>query len=301
MSNICAKGVPNGAVGCIKAIERATHVGLIANDASSFASLEAALNINNYRVLIQETLKMFVFKKVHTFENTTSDPSITEPDISKTKLITDTSPLSYTFYLQSNFCDYKDVLKQIGLNANYTIVYFLQDGSVMMVDGLDGTVDGSNALVSAVSKGAQKEIENSFPLYVHHTNYGDLENAILLTPEWTVDDLLSYLPSGRTMRTVSKYDTSGGTVVVSVNERCGDGVASLTDADFEVVRSNVSTPAITTVAAVVGKTGQYTLTLDKESTPESLALGDEMVIQHKVEASSIVSYVSNELAIIVKS
>lgn len=297
---VCATAVPNGATGCIKAIERATHVGLI-ELGNGFASLDAGLNINNYRVMLQETLKMFVFKKVHNFENTTSDPSITEPDISKTKLITDLPNQSFTFYLQSNFCDYKDVMKVIGVNSNYRVVYFLQDGSLLLVDGLDGSVTAFSALVSAVSKGPLKEIENSFPLYVNHTNYKEFENALMVTPEWDVDDLLAYIPSGSNMRTVTKYNTGTGVLRVSVTERCGDLETGLTASDFAVLRSNVDTPAITSVTEVTGLDGYYDIVLNKESVPTELAVGDQIVIQRKTVASSVVSSISNELAVIVKT
>lgn len=303
MPQNCATPVPNGAVSCIEYIDRATHVGLIELE-TGFTTLELALNINSWRVLLQETLKAFLFKKVANFDNTTSDAGSVEPEISKVKTFIDTPPPSYTFYLQSNFCDYKDALGTIGINANYAIVYFLNNGKLLIVDGLDGSIDGFGALVSAITKGSAKEIENSFPLFINHTNYADFENALLIEPEWSVDDLLAYIPSGAKLRATSSYDTVAGTITVQLNDRGGLGIDGGVPADFTILpypRTNVDTPVVTSAAAITGVAGGYTLTLDKNVVPESLEVGDQFVIQYKTLSSSVVTKISNILPVIVKN
>lgn len=304
MPENCAVQVPNGAVGCKKYIDRATHVALF-RLTNGFDSLVLAGNINSWRVMLQETLTAFIFKKVSNFENRTSDAGSVEPDISKVEIFVDTPPPKYTFYLQSNFCDYKDVLGTIGINANYLVAYFLNDGQIMLVDGLDGSIDGFGSLVSAITKGSVKEIENSFPMFVNHTNYADFVNAVLIDPEWTVDDLLAYVPAGANLRATGAYDTVAGTITVQLNDRCGLGITGETDdTNFAIApfpRTNVSTPVITSVAPISGVDGGYTFTLDKDAVPASLEVGDQFVFQYKVVASSIVTKISNWLPVIVKN
>jgi hypothetical protein len=90
-----------------------------------------------------------------------------------------------------------------------------------------------------------------------------------------------------------------------LNDRGGLGITGETDDSNLVIgpfpKTNVSTPAITTVSAIAGVDGGYTFTLDKEASPESLEVGDQFFIQYKVVASSIVTKISNWLGVIVKN
>jgi hypothetical protein len=142
-----------------------------------------------------------------------------------------------------------------------------------------------------------KEIMNNFSLFVNFLNYDEFEAATLITLSWSPTiELTEASPVGLSIYATGDYSLTPGTIAVQINTRCGDGYAGLVYGDFEILESNnLTSPAVT--AATDSGNGVYSLTVQKGSSPISLASGDYVVVRVKKLASTIVTHISSRLSV----
>ena len=291
----CSAYLPNGInKTCIIPLAEVASV-IFTNQDVTFDSLSDVLNLATWKGKIQEDLEVYVVAGVYDYENTTDDPNIITLGSTK-KLITNEPIPSAKLLLESNFCDYLEVMKSFK-QGTYGIIYMLRDGQMLMWKDSTGKPRPFTANLVAISKhipGKSADIANSYPLFVNHQSVAEFKDAILVNPAWNASvELIAAMPIGLNMTQVSVV--TAGDVDVYVSERCGEAVENLVVGDFEVLDSS---GLVTTVVAVAADNdgGSYTLTLQKGSAVD-IAAGEYMVIRIKHLNSAIVEMVSNRLYI----
>ncbi|MBV5346962.1 hypothetical protein JZU46_01930 [bacterium] len=291
----CSAYLPNGInKGCVVPLAEVDSV-ILTSPTAKFASLAEVLSLAKWKEKIQTDLSIYVLTGIYDYENTTDEPNIATMYSGK-KLITNKPIPSAKLYVESNFCDYIEMMRALK-QGTYGIIYKLRDGQLLMWKNSVGEVKPFSANLTAISKyipGKAADISQSYPVYVNHQSAAEFDDAILVNPYWNAGiELLSVMPIGLNIGTTSLV--AGGDVDVYVAERCGEAKAGLALVDFEVLESNVAVPAIT--ARVDNTGGSYTLTLQKGAVPADIAAGDYMVIRVNKKTALVVDYLSNRLFI----
>lgn len=283
---------------CIAELGEVKNV-IITEDDVEFSSISDALNLSTWKTKVMQDLSVYVPRKINDYEVTTDDPNIVTFQNTRKRLTNKPLP-SATVMLQMNFCDYKEILGTL-VGGTYGVIYELSDGSYLATKTSAGKIKPLLATINAIAPGIplKGDVGNNFKIYIGHLDYKEFEDAILLSPAWDLTfELTNSMPVGYTLEQTGAYDTAAdGDVTVRITERCGDGVESLTDSDFEVVDSNdLDTPAITAVSD--DSNGNYTITLQKEATPTNLAAGDYIIFRVKKTSDSDITHLSNRVTVI---
>lgn len=257
------------------------------------------LVFTNWKTKIQQSLTIYAVAGLDSYENTTDDPNIVTGTVSKTKKVTNRPVPSFRFFLESNLCDFKDVLRTLK-GGIYGVFYELHGGVILGAQDVAGAEIGYfkpfKCRIDAVSKLlAETDATNSFPVYVNHLNYSQVENQFALEPAWDTAELAEAMPVGLNIYSTGVY--AAGSQSVQVTVRCGENKTGLLAADFDesTTLSNVAVPAITAVTDNGG--GSYTLTVQKGAVPANLVAGDIVYVRVKVLSGSDVTHVSNWLRI----
>lgn len=234
---------------------------------------------------------------IMSFENTTDDISILTTQLGRK--ITDGKPIpSGVIYLDASMCDYKAIneLEDIVLEAE---PYF-QDGTKWLSIKSDGTYKPFKVRLSTKFGLPPEDKTQSYPVYLFFESYQEFEDVVVVSPEYTFNDVLDIVPVGLSMSIVTAY--TGGNVVVKVTERCKPdvGVTGLTSAtDFPVISSNGS-PVVAVTSVVENGQGQYTLTIKTDSggTPANLASSEYATIQAQDDDGTYATYLSQPVKVI---
>jgi len=127
-------------------------------------------------------------------------------------------------------------------------------------------------------------------MYVFFQKISQVKSYFLFNPSWSVDELIEAMPVGLSMIKTAVFASDKQAVNIKV--RCGSSYTGLVVGDFETSAnmSSVSTPAITAITDNGG--GNYDLTVQKNSTPESLVAGDYVVLRVKKLSGSDVTHLS---------
>lgn len=286
--------MPNGSVSTQKLWAEVKRVHFATTDLS-FATHTAAYNLNNWKVAIAQNEYLYATRGLCQIDVTTDDKNVITT--AKTTKFTSNHPApSAIAYLDSNIEDFLDVARNFK-GGQYGVIYELEDNTLVMMYE-DHTFKPIPARLDATYKGIPMSGDaNNFPVTIHHNDYRDFEKLIILDPDWDLDELGLAMPAGLRMDVTGDCSAAGGcTVTVHVTDRGGDGETGLTSSDFEVIESNYLDTAAVTAATDDGS-GDYTLTLQKGSTPADLAAGDYMTIRVKVTSGSDITYCSNEVTI----
>lgn len=290
----CTAYLPNGInKDCLVPLREVEKV-IFTSKSMKFTSISNALSLTAWKTKIQTDLSLYVVGGLYDYEPTTADPAITELPSTR-KIVTNRPIPSATLFLEANFCDYQEILKNLK-GGQYGVIYQLKGGQLYMRKNSVGEILPFSGNLDAVTKGIPlKEMQNNFPVFVNHINYDEFTEAVLLTPDWNpTNELISYMPVGLTVLQTSAV--AAGVVSIQVNERCGDGYAGLLLADFEVLGSNGLTSPIVGVLVDNGL-GSYTITLQKDAVPAAIAAGDYMTIRAKKLAALVVTHLSNRITI----
>lgn len=289
----CNSYLPNGNVECKVPMAEVKRV-LICDKDVSFTGLSDVYNLATWKEKIQEDLDIYVTRGKTSYEVTTDDPNVLTTAEGQ-KMVTNTPAPSAIIYLDSNWCDYSDMLGTLQ-GGTYGVIYELKNGSLFLKRLSDGTYESFPARITAVNKGIplQGDIANNFPVHIHHIDYEDFKKGALISPAFDFEELVLAMPVGLTMFATSTMAT--GSIYVQINERCGDGYAGLLVGDFEVVGSNYLTSPAVTVAGDDGD-GVYELTIQKSVAPENLADGDYVQIRVLKKDGDVVTHVSNRVTL----
>jgi hypothetical protein len=268
---------------------------ILTSKSFSLGALSAAYSYATWKAAVDTNLTMFPLRGITSYEVTTDDPNVLTT--SKTqKYITNRPAPSAMAFLDSNHCDYIDLVKELK-GGHYGVIYVLEDGSMLLKRDKTGNFKPYPARVTAINKGIPLpgDIANNYPIHIHHIDYDDFENAALIKPAWDIDDLILTIPAGLTMWQTSSC--ASGDVNVQINDRCGDGVTGFVSADFEELGSNyLTSPSITAVTD--SGAGAYTLTLSKAASPVDIAAGDYITFRVKKTVATVVTYLSNRITVV---
>lgn len=288
----CNAYLPNGNVSCKVPLAEVKRVILCDKDVS-FTGLSDVYNVTTWKDKVTKDLDVYVTRGNNSYEVTTDDPNVLTT-AEGTKMITNQPAPSAIVYLDSNWCDYADLLGVLK-GSTYGVIYELKNGMLFLKRTSAGLYKPFPARLTAINKGIPLagDIANNFPVHIHHLDYEDFRNAALIQPAWSVEELVLVMPVGLTMFATSTM--SSGSIYVQINERCGDGYAGLLVADFEVVGSNFLTSPAVTVAGDDGA-GVYELTIQKNDPAENLADGDYVTVRVK-KGSDPVTYLSNRVTL----
>lgn len=251
--------------------------------------------LTNWTNKIKQDLTIHAVAGLDSYNNTTDDPNIVTGTVSKAKKVTNTPLPSFELFLESNFCDFNELLRTVK-GGNYGVFYELQDGTILGTLDQSGTEIGYfkpfKANLTANTKVLQEvDATTAFRVYVNHTNANQLYNQFVLDPVWDTTELVEAMPVGLNMVSTAVY--AAGDQTVQINVRCAGAKTGVLVADFEenAELSNVDTPAVTAVAE--GGGGAYTLTVQKTGTPTNLVAGDYVTLRVKIVDGSDVTHISN--------
>ena len=295
--NICSPFLPQGInKSCMQDLKEIKNI-LITTEGASFTSAANAASLAAWKTKLQVDLTAYVPLGINDYDPTTDDPNIVTMPVGGRKAVTNTPIPSAVFRLSSNFCDYKELMTAFK-GGTFRMFFVDAAGAIFGTKTSTGVVKGFACTLNAVSKGMPlKEVANNFTLYANFLNYDEFEAATIITLSWSPTlELTEAAPIGLTLSYAGAYSISPGTIAVQINTRCGDGLEDLVVGDFEVLESNdLDTPAVTSI--VDNDNGSYTLTIQKGSSPASLASGDYVVIRVKKVATTIVTYISGRLTV----
>ena len=256
--------------------------------------------ITNWKTKIQQSLTIYAVSGLDSYNNTTDAPNIVTGTVSKTKKVTNRPVPSFEFFLESNFCDFKEVLRTLK-GGVYGIFYELHGGVILGAQDVSGAEIGYfkpfKCRVDAVSKLlAEVDSTNAFAVYVNHLNYAQVENQFYLEPAWDTAELAEAMPVGLNIYATGIITAATATQAYKVSVRCGDNKTGLVvgDLEFSTTMSNVLTPNAGTFAETGG--GTYTTVIEK-ATSSLITSGDIVYMRVKVISGSDVTHLSNWLRI----
>lgn len=256
--------------------------------------------IANWKTKIQQNLNIYAVAMLDSYNNTTDAPNIVTGTVSKTKKITNRPVPSFELFLESNFCDFKEVLRTLK-GGIYGVFYELHGGLILGAQDVSGAEIGYfkpfKVRLDAVSKLlAEVDSTNSFPVYVNHLNYSQVENQFLLEPSWDTAELAEAMPVGLNLYATGIITAATAVQEYKVTVRCGENKTGLVvgDLEFSTTMSNVLTPNAGTFAELGG--GVYTTVIEK-ATSSLIVSGDIVYMRIKVLSGQTVTHVSNWLRI----
>jgi hypothetical protein len=230
------------------------------------------------------------FIPVMSFENRTDEPTENTTPLGKTYKDGDPIPKGTT-YVDAGFMDYKAMLAYDG--AEFDVYFLLQNGGQFCTLNSSGEYKGFTATLG-VRKGLPMEDRlQNYPLMMYFDNVDEFEEAVVISPDYSTNDIKELTPAGLDIKLVTAY--TGGDVVVKVVTRgTGEGFTGLAVGDFDVKDSNATPTVAVTVASDDGL-GQYTLTVkkDNDGTPANLASTDWVIIQCGDESGSLMTHLSS--------
>lgn len=289
----CVAYLPNGSVDCNVPLADVAGV-ILCNKSLSLGALAAVYSYSTWKAAVDTNLTMYPLRGVTDYEITTDDPNISTAPLTGRKRVTNRPAPSAVFYVDSNICDFTDMLRELK-GSQYGVILYLRDGKFLVYrNPYTGIYKPIRCTLDAVTKGvpAKGEQDKQFPVYVNFLDSDDFENVVLIDPQFDFQDLVAATPAGLTMWVTTVWASTK--VVVQVNDRGGSGRAGFTAPDFVVLSSNMlTTPA---VASIVDNTGgSYDLTITK-ATSTPLSAGDYVIVQIK-DGSGPYAYISNRLRI----
>lgn len=293
MSTACNVLLPGGVNGdCQVPLSEVKNVLVCDKDVSFTYAAKKVLS--NWTDLIKQDLTIYAIAGLDSYNNTTDDPNIVTGAVSKAKKITNDPLPSYEFFLDSNICDFKEMLNTVK-GGNYGVFYELQDGTILGSIDTSGTEIGYfkpfQVNIKANTKLLQEvDATTAFRLYVNHTKKQQMFDQFIFEPSWDTSELVEAMPIGLNLIQTAVY--SSGTQTVQIGNRCADNKTGLVTADFDesASMSNVSTPLVTMTTENGG--GSYDLTIQKDATPANLVDGDYVVYRVKVLSGSDVTHIS---------
>ena len=291
--NACNVLLPGGINGdCQIALSEVKNVWLCDKDVK--LSYTAKGVQSNWTALINESLTIYGAAGLDSYNNTTDDPNIVTGAVSKAKKITNVPLPSFEFFLDTSFCDFKEVLNT-AKGGNYGIFFELQDGTMLGSIDTSGTEIGYfkpfQCNVTANSKLLQEtDATTSSRVYVNLTKSKQLFDQFIFDPVWDIDELLVAMPNGLSLIATTVY--VAGVQNVQVKNRCADNKTGVLLADWDESESqgNVSTPAVT--AIVDNGAGNYDLTVEKDVVPTDLLDNDVVSLRVNIISGSVTTDLS---------
>lgn len=174
-------------------------------------------------------------------------------------------------YLLCGPNDYKDLHALAG--TKFDVVLFLEDGTQMATRKSDNSIKGFTALIETrANLPLADNAQQSYPLYVFFSSAKEFKNPVYKSPDYSMDDLLGYVPVGVDLYQSSTLSASTGVVTITAYKRgTTQPLTGLVVADVTVLESNGTAPVGSTTLVEVGQ-GVYTLTINEDVGGSASAL-----------------------------
>ena len=223
---------------------------------------------------------------------TSPEPAMETSNLGIMDKTSDPAP-SMVAYLLSGPMDYKALHALAG--TKFDVVLFLEDDTQVGTRKADNAIKGFTAVIA--TRGGlplADNVQQSYPVYVFFSSSKEFKNPVYKAPDYSMDDLLGYVPVGMDVYQGSTLSASTGVVTLNVYKRgTSQPVTGLVTADFTVLESSgTATVAVTTVTEV-GQ-GVYTATIQEDTggTPNALEAGEWAKVQVAKIVSANITYQS---------
>jgi len=245
--NICTSGMPGGInINCLNHPAPITNI-IITDPSVSFTAAQIKV-MANWKEKIQEDLTVFIPSAILGYENTTDDPGINTTQTMH-KILTKEGVPSGVFYIESNFCDWNQVMEVLK-GSTYRMFTVHADGAIIGHKSKDSPdYKGFLCALNAVTKGLAlpDAVENSFPIYANFKKLAEFKQQFAVVPDWSIDlELPSAMPLSISMSKVSATQATA-TVVVDLFERCGDPIVAAATADIDILESTLTDDTVASV------------------------------------------------------
>ena len=284
---------------CIKYLEAAENI-ILWTSGESFANRGAFRSQESHRVKIQEGLSEYVPVGIKGYESTPGEVNKETSDFDGSSVVTFEGPPSIVLDIQTNPLDWNEQMAQLQ-GGVYRVGFIMKKtGDVFVSVSPAGVVKGfiGNVFAQAVTLRAQGESFQTYKLMIDFQQVSEFRNFDLIDmPFNPTVELVSKMPLGLTMKTAGSYSASD--INVTVTERDGTPyTGTLTVEEIESYDSVTGLAIADFSSSVVNNTGgSYTLTLEKNLTPETLVAGDFVTIRVATKSTLVYNYVSGELSI----
>jgi len=287
----CTVTAPGGAnSGCINFLSEANYA-IVTDPSFEWDSVGAVDNIENLRVLLQETRKGFIVSL------NGSEPTLPEAQTETTgfgdNYITSENSPSLIGYANMSACDFKEILAN-WKGGTYRVALLLADGSLMVHDK-GPEQEGFLAQVFAHAFGAPGR-ENQTQMYKITFNFligEEFDNYSIVPINFSGRDVIDLLPVGLSATVNTVFDSTQ--IVLNVFTRCvpDDPKAGVTTG--EIVKS---TQGITVTAVPTDNAdGTYTVVVQKGGAVD-LAAGEYAEFILVVKNGLIYEEITNKIKVV---
>lgn len=287
----CAVSAPNGAnLNCVKNLSEA-QAAIIMDPSVNFETLAALDNIENIRVLLEESRTGFVV------EFNGSDPTpaevVTETTGFGDNIITSENTPSFVGYAKINACDFKEILNAYK-GGSYRVAFMLADGSMMATE--IGTAFGGFLTQVYASRFGIPGRENQTQQFKINFNFlvgSEFDNYRVIGVNYGIDDLKLLLPLALQADVQTPFD--GNAVVLNVYTRCVPGDPKSGVMTAEVTKGTLGLD-ITATPTDDGN-GQYTVVVQKTG-PVDLAVGEYAEFVLVTKTGNVYDEISNTIKVV---
>lgn len=271
----------------------ATAKGVAIHDpATSFATKTAASSLEGWRVLQEETLKLYVLKALSGTEVTAIE-GVEETDGFGNKHVGAFNPPSMIMNLNTNPADFAELVKK----GSQTVrgIIFNEDGKKMATQGANGIIRGYEAQMVAIPLAPQGSNERGAKkaMYKVHLNFQEVDefnNTVVWDDGNKLSDYLENMPIGYDQEITSPLSTDSMSVKIT---KRGDITVLGTDTfTAEIISSNNCAAPSVTVGAITA--GVSVLTIYSTGTTPLVA-GQSITYRLVKKTSSIYDIITNEL------
>lgn len=287
MANICINNLPAGIDSSCFGFESPVKNIAIVPDTQKFATVEAAKKTTAWKSLMQ-ALDLYVPSGLASYEADSEEPKINTTAYGRKFVVREGLP-GMKLQLESSIGDFQELLNTLK-GGMYRVYFLLQNGNIKGTTDKIGQFMGYKCSIHAHTNGIPSldAPETSYPVELMFTEYEEFRNSAIAVVPWNADrELVAMMPYGLVIKPVGAYDSGTKSQNVFIGLRSGAAYDGLVAGDFAVKGSNVDTPAVTAVSAATDPAYNYTLTVEKGSTPAALADGDYIQLRVEKDAPAV--------------
>lgn len=296
----CKPGFFNGWGDCIAMLENMVgcalqYKGNTWTDATSISGAAWQTAIADDDFADRDTLAILI----NAFIPTTDEPEITSSLLGK-KYLTKNAIPSGTIMIDASLCDYKQL--HVLTKRSYEFIPFFDDKSYWLTRKSDNTLKGFRCRIATVAGFKPDDATTSYPMHIFFDSYNEFKEVVIVSPTFSFDDIHNYSPAGIDVRILTPY--TGGVVVVVATQRGSGAVMTGLDqvTDWETMASSFGTtlPVAVTIVAEVDSSGQYTLTVKKDTggTPANLDATDLITFQAHQDDAANLTFLSHQFNVV---
>lgn len=284
---------PGGANSNCKAILDEAIGAIVTDPSFNWATAGDLDNIENLRVLLQETRKGFV---VEFNGSTPTDSELqTETTGFGDTIVTAENAPTLLGFVETNACDFAEVLS-VYKGGTYNVAYILGDGTIMLTDKIT-KLQGFQTQVwaQAVSVPGRENKTQQFKIMFNHLKVREFNAYKVVPVNYTIDEVLELLPLGLTATVKTPYVPASGIIVLNVTTRCVPDDPKTGVMTGEVVKA---TPGLTiTITPTDNGGGEYSVLIQK-SGPANLAAGEYCEFRLVTKSGAIYDDISNVIKVV---